>query len=245
MSRKLVIGDIHGGYKALVEILEKAAVTSKDNLIFLGDYVDGWSQSPELIDLLIELGKEQKCIFIRGNHDQLFLDWLETNNKHIDEGMWYKHGGKATVDAYKNISEEKKQVHIQFLKKLHNYYIDSENNLFVHAGFTNMHGVTHEYFTKTLYWDRTLWETVLCMKQELDKESMFYPKRLTNYNEIYIGHTPVNRIGETTPQKFANVWNLDTGAAFRGPLTIMDVETKEFWQSKPLNLLYPSEKGRN
>jgi serine/threonine protein phosphatase 1 len=77
MSRKLVIGDIHGGYKALVEILEKAAVTSKDNLIFLGDYVDGWSQSPELIDLLIELGKEQKCIFIRGNHDQLFLDWLE------------------------------------------------------------------------------------------------------------------------------------------------------------------------
>jgi serine/threonine protein phosphatase 1 len=43
----------------------------------------------------------------------------------------------------------------------------------------------------------------------------------------------------------ANVWNVDTGAAFEGPLTIMDVKTKEFWQSEPLPNLYPTEKGRN
>jgi serine/threonine protein phosphatase 1 len=245
MNRKLVIGDIHGGYKALLELIEKAAVTSDDQLIFLGDYVDGWSQSPEVIDYLIALGERQDCIFIRGNHDQLFLDWLETNNKHIDEGMWYKHGGKATVDAYKTIPETKKTMHIHFLKNLKNYHIDSNNNLYVHAGFTNMHGVTHEYFEKTLYWDRTLWETVLCMNQDIDEKSMFYPKRLTIYNEIFIGHTPITRIKETTPQKFANVWNVDTGAAFKGPLTIMDANTKEFWQSEPLNLLYPSEIGRN
>jgi serine/threonine protein phosphatase 1 len=35
----------------------------------------------------------------------------------------------------------------------------------------------------------------------------------------------------------ACVWNLDTGAAFKGPLTIMDV-TKEFWQSEPLTLYF-------
>jgi serine/threonine protein phosphatase 1 len=245
MNRKLVIGDIHGGYKALIEILDNATVTNKDELIFLGDYVDGWSQSPEVLDLLIALGKKQKCIFIRGNHDQLFLDWLENNKAHVDEGMWFKHGGKSTVDAYKHITDLKKKKHIQFLKNLKNYYIDSENNLFVHAGFTNPNGVHHEYFAKTLYWDRTLWETVLCMNKKLNRKSVFYPKRITNYNEIYIGHTPVNRIGETTPQKFANVWNIDTGAAFNGCLTIMDIKTKQFWQSNPVNLSYPLEKGRN
>ena len=46
--RKLVVGDIHGGYKALLQILERANVTPEDRLIFLGDYVDGWSQSAEV-----------------------------------------------------------------------------------------------------------------------------------------------------------------------------------------------------
>ncbi|MEO8236216.1 MAG: serine/threonine protein phosphatase, partial [Flavobacterium sp.] len=39
--------------------------------------------------------------------------------------------------------------------------------------------------------------------------------------------------------------NVDTGAAFNGPLTIMDIDTKEFWQSEKLPDLYPNEKGRN
>jgi serine/threonine protein phosphatase 1 len=41
------------------------------------------------------------------------------------------------------------------------------------------------------------------------------------------------------------VWNIDTGAAFYGPLTILDVDSKEYWQSEPLPQLYPNEKGRN
>jgi serine/threonine protein phosphatase 1 len=65
------------------------------------------------------------------------------------------------------------------------------------------------------------------------------------YHEIYIGHTPTVRIGETIPVNAANVWNVDTGAAFKGPLTILDVDTKEFWQSDALNDLYPNENGRN
>ena len=72
-----------------------------------------------------------------------------------------------------------------------------------------------------------------------------YPKRFTLYNEIYIGHTPVSRIGKTIPVQMANVWNVDTGAAFRGPLTILDVDSKTYWQSENLDVLYPNEKGRN
>ena len=60
MSRKLVIGDIHGGLKALKQVLERANVTQNDTLIFLGDYVDGWSESPEVLDFLIVLNQQQK-----------------------------------------------------------------------------------------------------------------------------------------------------------------------------------------
>ena len=63
--RTLVIGDIHGGFKALLQVMERANVTTKDTLIFLGDYVDGWSESAQVIDYLIELDKKQRCVFIK------------------------------------------------------------------------------------------------------------------------------------------------------------------------------------
>ncbi len=245
MSRVLVIGDIHGGLRALHQIVERAKVTKKDTLIFLGDYVDGWSESPQVIDYLIHLSKKQNCIFIRGNHDELLLDWLTENTKNFDEKTWFKHGGEATITAYSSISEETKKEHIQFLTSLQNYYLDSKNRLFIHAGFTNMNGITYEYFPKLFYWDRTLWETALSMDSSISKESYLYPKRFTLYSEIYIGHTPVTKIEKTIPIQKACVWNIDTGAAFNGPLTIMDIETKEFWQSEPLKDLYFNEKGRN
>jgi serine/threonine protein phosphatase 1 len=240
--RTLVIGDIHGGLHALHQIMERANVTTKDTLIFLGDYVDGWSQSPQVIDYLIELQKKQNCICIRGNHDDLLLEWL---NKGKDNLMWHKHGGEATVIAYETVDLETKQKHIEFLQSLENFYLDEQNRLFVHAGFTNMNGVDFEYFPGLFYWDRTLWETALALDKTMKPDDLFYPKRFTLYNEIYIGHTPISRIGKTIPVQMACVWNLDTGAAFKGPLTIMDVDTKEFWQSEPLDVIYPNEKGRN
>lgn len=240
-----VIGDIHGGLRALVQILEKTNLKPTDKLIFLGDYVDGWSESPQLIDFLINLSKTYDCIFIRGNHDQLFLDWLSNNNKNIDEGLWFKHGGEATVTAYEKVSETKKLEHIAFLKSLHNYYLDDQNRLFIHAGFTNMSGVGYEYFPKMFYWDRTLWETALSFDESISELSPYYPKRFLIYNEIYIGHTPTTRIDKTVPVNKANIWNIDTGAAFKGKLTMLDIETKQFWQSDFLPDLYPDEKGRN
>lgn len=245
MHRKLVIGDIHGGLRALHQIIERANVTKEDMLIFLGDYVDGWSESPQVIDYLLDLNKNQECVFIRGNHDELLLDWLLGDTTNIDESMWYKHGGEATVLAYEKVSSKKKQIHINFLKALQDYYLDEENRLFIHAGFTNMNGIHYEYFPKLFYWDRTLWESALALDSSIPRDSIYYPKRLTLYDEIYIGHTPVSKINETIPIQKACVWNIDTGAAFKGPLTIMDIDTKEFWQSEPLNDLYFNEKGRN
>ena len=85
----------------------------------------------------------------------------------------------------------------------------------------------------------------LAIDNQLSKDAITYPLRLKIYNEIFIGHTPVTKINQTIPVNKACVWNVDTGAAFKGKLTIMDVDTKEFWQSDALPELYPNENGRN
>ncbi len=92
MSRTLVIGDIHGGLKALQQVFERAEVTHEDKLIFLGDFVDGWSESSQVIRFLIEISGNQECIFIRGNHDAWTEDWLGFGNS---PDVWLFNGGKV------------------------------------------------------------------------------------------------------------------------------------------------------
>ena len=76
MLRTFVIGDIHGALKALQQLVLKLDLQRDDKLIFLGDYVDGWSQSAEVIDDLIKLDAQYTCVFIKGNHDAWCEDWL-------------------------------------------------------------------------------------------------------------------------------------------------------------------------
>ncbi|MBQ4820171.1 metallophosphoesterase family protein [Aquimarina sp. MMG016] len=242
MSRTLVIGDIHGALKALKQLIDIAKITPDDRLIFLGDYVDGWSDSAKLVSFLIKLKTTHNCLFIRGNHDALCYDWLKQD---VYNPEWIKHGGQASIDSYGQLSKEEIEAHLVFYENLTNYYIDDQNRLFLHAGFSNLHGPHREYFDETFYWDRTLWETALALNPKLEKTALEYPKRLLLFKEIYIGHTPVTRINQTKPINAACVWNIDTGAAFKGSLTMLDVDTKEFWQSDPVHTLYPNENGRN
>ena len=240
--RTLVVGDIHSGLKALKQVLKKVDPQPDDHLIFLGDYVDGWSDAVATINFLIELRTVHNCTFLRGNHDELIYDWLLTEK---ENPVWLQHGGQATIDSYRKTDSATIHIHKYFYEDLNNYFLDTQNRLFIHAGFTNLRGVDYEYFGKIFYWDRTLWELALAVNPALVPDDIYYPKRLSIYKEIFIGHTPVVRIGKTTPQNGANVWNIDTGAAFKGPLTILDVDTKEFWQSDPVYLFYPNENGRN
>ncbi len=242
MSRKLAIGDIHGGLKGLIQLLERIDLTPEDQLIFLGDYVDGWSDSANTVTYLIDLAKQNSCIFMRGNHDDLAQRWLETGEMNQ---KWLEHGGQSSINAYRNFSEEEKEAHLKFFSEMFNYYKDDKDRLFVHAGFTNLHGPDYEYHETGFYWDRTLWEMAMSIDKNIRQDDMFYPKRLQHFKEIYIGHTPVTRIGETTPVNKANIWNVDTGAAFKGPVSAIDVDTKEIYQSDPVHELYPNESGRN
>ena len=240
--RTLVIGDIHGGLKALKQLMERAEVQPTDELIFLGDYVDGWSESAQVIDYLIALNKKNKCIFIKGNHDVWCEDWLREELSHP---VWLAHGGQETVESYNNYSSEEKKEHLRFFQAMDLFPIDSNNRLFVHAGFTSMHGVLREYEVRSFYYDRTLWEMALTMDKRISKKSERYPHRLKHYSEIYIGHTPTLNYHKHVPMNAANVWNIDTGAAFTGKLSAMDVDTKEVFQSDSVNYLYPNELGRN
>lgn len=242
MKRTLAIGDIHGGLKALKQLIERLKLTNDDYLIFMGDYVDGWSESAQVIQYIIELSKTNDCIFIKGNHDVWCEQWLRTGD--INE-VWYIHGGKETVESYETISEADKKQHLYFFEDMDLCHIDKQNRLFLHAGFTSMHGVEREVHKENFYFDRTLWEMALTMDKLIEKHSELYPNRLKHYHEIYIGHTPTTNFNQEQPMHAINVWNVDTGAAFKGKLSALDLETKVVFQSDNVYLLYPNEKGRN
>ncbi len=240
--RTFAIGDIHGGLKALIQLLNKLELKDEDQLIFMGDYVDGWSESAQVIQFLIELSQKFDCIFIKGNHDVWCEEWLRSGEVNK---VWYMHGGKETIESYEGFSRGEKAPHLEFFEGLKMYHIDSKNRLFLHAGFTSMHGVEKEVFQTTLYFDRTLWEMALTMDKRIDKNSELYPKRLALYTEIYIGHTPTINYNNTQPMNAINVWNIDTGAAFYGKLSAIDIDTKAILQSDVVKTLYPNEMGRN
>ena len=242
MGRIIVVGDIHGGLKALLQVLNKVEVKDEDTLIFVGDYVDGWSESAQVIQFLIELSQTINCFFIKGNHDVWAEDWLRSGEVNP---TWYMHGGKETMDSYEDFNEDRKKEHLLFFEEMKMYYLDDQDRLFLHAGFTSLHGVEREVFQQTLYFDRTLWEMALTMDKRIKKNSELYPKRLKHYREIYIGHTPTTHYSEDVPMNAINVWNVDTGAAFKGKLSAMDINSKELFQSDHLPSLYPNEKGRN
>ena len=241
--RTFAIGDIHGGLKALIQVLNQLEITEKDTLIFMGDYVDGWSESAQVVDFLIHLSKKINCIFIKGNHDVWCENWLKDQTD--VNPTWYLHGGKETIDSYEGFTIDEKNEHLNFFENLKMYHLDSENRLFLHAGFTSMHGVERETYPHKFCTDRTLWEMALAMDKEIEKSSSNYPRRLQHYNEIYIGHTPTTNYGEAAPMHAINIWNVDTGAAFKGKITALNINTKAYFQSDELPKLYPNEKGRN
>jgi len=242
MARTLAIGDIHGGLKALKQLIETLKLTKDDALIFMGDYVDGWSESAQVVQYLIELSKQHNCEFIKGNHDVWCEQWLRTGDV---SDVWYKHGGKETMESYEHFSKDQKKQHLYFFEDLSLCHLDDKNRLFLHAGFTSMHGIEREIHKENFYYDRTLWEMALTMDKRIDKHSELYPNRLKHYHEIYIGHTPTTNFKQDKPMNAINVYNVDTGAAFKGKLSALDLETKEVYQSAPVYSLYPNERGRN
>lgn len=248
MGRVLVLGDIHGGLLGLKQAMERANVSVNDTLIFLGDYVDGWNDSAPLIDYLMALDKTHYCIFIRGNHDWWFEDFMEYG---APCEAWLEHGGITTRRSYREfglLGENSDIVefnkHKNFFRRMHTHYVDEHNRLFVHGGYSSTEGIRGEFDITRVYWDRTLYENAVTIhrqcKSNYERERR-YPNRLKIYSEIFVGHTTTMLLGEDKPINAFNLWNLDTGAGTNGKITIMDVDSKEYWQSDLLRDLYPDD----
>jgi len=214
--KTFVIGDIHGAYKAFLQCLRLSQFDRKhDRLICLGDICDRGEQVKESIDELLTISH---CVCILGNHDAWGLNWALHGNAPIE---WLEQGGAATVKSYqgKNMPQE----HIQFLTQAHLYFVD-QNRLFVHAGFDPERPL--EETPKDIFlWDRNLIKGAQLL-QAINPEHQF-----GIYKEVYLGHTPTTNFGKSQPQQFCNIWAMDTGAGWGNKLTIMDIESKQFWQA--------------
>lgn len=274
VKRTFVSGDWHGGYKALKQCLERCNFDyENDGLIQLGDICDGWSEVYECVE---EALKIRYFVGIRGNHDDWFITWLKCA---VNQNRW-KNGGIATLKSYVkhtlgdngkiDISQTSEggfitnlnvddipYKHKMFFYRQAKYYIDEEQNLFIHGGF-NRHLPLKEQPDYVCWWDRDLWAVALSHESTRRKQRF---KMADKFKEIYIGHTATTswdydyrNIGTlvgvidnpiTTPMHAANIWNVDTGAGgSNGKITFMDINTKEIYQSDLMKDLYPDEKGR-
>lgn len=238
--RTLVIGDIHGSYRALLQCLERSNFDKeKDLLITLGDICDGWSEVYECVEELLTI---KNRIDIKGNHDQWFYEFLRTG---IHGSQWQQ-GGIATCESYGKRDMIIPETHERFFGCQMRYHLDEQNRCFVHGGFNRHLPLDSQDYEYIYWWDRDLWGQALSSSYRPTENQLKYPlKMVTPLNEVYIGHTSTGNWKKSTPMKAGNIWNLDTGAGFEGKLTIMDIDSKEFWQSDFCKELYPNERGRN
>ncbi|NHJ84150.1 MAG: serine/threonine protein phosphatase [Asgard group archaeon] len=92
----LIVGDIHGDFNLMTEIIEKfLSATNVNHLIFLGDIVDRGSNSIACLNLLFSLmiRHPEKVHLIRGNHEEItvnmrygFLEEVKRFTNFVDDG---------------------------------------------------------------------------------------------------------------------------------------------------------------
>ncbi|MEP6735335.1 MAG: metallophosphoesterase [Chryseolinea sp.] len=224
--RTFVLGDVHGAHRALRQCMERSAFDYlTDHLICLGDVCDGW---PETKDCFNELLQIRHLTLIMGNHDLMMLKWIR--NPTEKDASWLMQGGQATVNSY---DDEVPQRQVNLLMSAHPYFIERDK-FFTHAGF-NPDKPVETQDLEVFSWDRSL------ARKVLDSYSNGGTAKLTPYEEVYLGHTPIP-FGK--PIFSGGVWMMDTGAGWNGPLSMMNVESKEVFSSDNVPSLYPGIKGR-
>lgn len=224
--RTFVLGDVHGAARALEQVFERSGI-DKDNdlLVFLGDVVDGWPETPACIDLLLSV---RHLVPLRGNHCEWFMDWL--GGEPVNPN-WYYQGGKSTLESYAYQRSAVPQEHVDYFNNTVSAYVTTRNGvnqLFVHGGCGYPFVFPTELSATDIAWDREMWTAA---REGFIDESI-------PYDEVYVGHTSTAAYS-SVPCQAGKIWNLDQGCGWHGKLSIMDVDTKEFWQSDTSKSLYP------
>lgn len=246
-GKVFVIGDIHGNYKGLRQVLEQANFDYlNDELIILGDVVDGWGDDLECVETLLCYNH----IAIKGNHDDKFIKHLKKGQvDKLHERTYESFTDCAEfgyLDSYQGLSH-----HIQnYFDNLVDYHIrviNEKRYLFVHGGF-NRHFKLNEQpnnGNNIFLWDRDLYLQAVAY----DSFTCNYPfKMREQFDHIFIGHTPTLFLnGRTTPIRLLNdlIINMDTGSGFnQGKISMMNIEDfDEVYQSDTSEQLYPNLKS--
>jgi serine/threonine protein phosphatase 1 len=228
--RQIVISDIHGCAAELDQLLQKTNAQPEE-VIFLGDYVDSGPNSMGVLETVQEWCG-QGATALLGNHDDLFLQWLEDR-----EDIFYygRVGGMATIyncltrlgednveysQLMNNLVVENKtkqtikdsfQTQISFLQSLP-LYKQEPGTLFVHAGINPRKGL-----------EKTRRDDFLNIRHEF----------IDYYNGedmIIFGHTQTKKLHGSNQVYFGanRIIGVDGGCAFGGQLNALIIEEGEF-----------------
>jgi len=175
--RCYAIGDIHGRLDLLARLLDLVhgdalrSDAGPAELVFLGDYVDRGPDSAGVVDLLAELAARPapglRPVFLKGNHEDLMLDFLAGGPRAL---AWLHNGGIATLASYGVTLPEDLDVpslraaadqlaaalpdsHRAFLERLDLHHVAGPY-LFVHAGLRPGLGLA-EQDAQDLLWIRS------------------------------------------------------------------------------------------
>ena len=209
-----VIGDIHGCFRQLKELILKVGDMNleENRLIFLGDYMDRGPDSSKVIDYIIDLeskyGKDH-VIALKGNHEDMCLHFYGRYN-YNDGGlgrMWDYNGGYQTLQSYE--SNEVSEDHLEWMLTLRTHFED-ENFIYVHAGLLPERAPDS-----------------IC---EYDKIWVRYDFIYSTYDwgkVVVFGHTASK--GDPLLM-YSNKIGLDTGCVYGFKLTCMMMEDRNIWQ---------------
>lgn len=230
MKRILAISDIHGYNDKLLELLDKVGYNAvNDKLILMGDYCDRGLQSKEVVDTCINLrDKNTNTVFLTGNHDTMFINWLMTES-YQHKAMFINNGGLQTIESYlgrdwvlnglthENYQYAKKFIidnyyhHVKFLMN-NDYYYELSDHVFVHAGVN----------PRMKDWRNTSKENMLWIRDEF-----IFKKHL--HREIIVhGHTPARIIHDSDDIHFGDrKIGIDGGVCFKGQLNCLEITASE------------------
>jgi len=208
MPRTIAIGDIHGCSDALLSLLLAIDPTPEDTIITLGDYVDKGHDSKGVLDILAELSGRCRLIPILGNHEE---QMLQARNDKAELKWWMEFGGTTTIDSYGSsglidlIPEE----HFQFVESCVNWF-ETDTHFFTHGNYDSDLPLDQQD-GRTLRW--------LSMRD-------FVPKPHCSGKIAVVGHTPQPEV-----LNLGHLICLDTGCAYGGKLTAMNMRSGEVWQA--------------
>lgn len=201
-ARTIVVGDIHGCYDELMQLIDKVGFGPSDRLIAVGDLITKGPKNREVLDLFIS---DKRLSTVIGNHD------LALRRRWNGEDIKLKSAQKET---HKELKGEK-DLYTPFLNALP-FIIDLGTHLVVHAGL-RPNVALYSQTTGDLTHLRTLGP-----KRESKDGTPWYQ---TYHGEkiVLFGHWP-----SAEPRRGPKAIGLDTGCVYGYNLTAYIIETDEF-----------------